>query len=474
MPHPAIDKQSSGTMDQPSTVPVPIDQPPQSQTCIRILIIEDELLDIYCSHIREFEEKRLKSIGVTLDIVAAGCAADARKHFSSVQQNLPFDLMFLDLTMPEERGGNPQLDIGLKLGRLAQQERSAKHIVVLSGQLDDLSVRHIMRFLDVNAIEIEQKVDPEEYIGNVKILKKHLQRVTKKILDETGRDQGVTHLAATGDLSSLLEEDFALESSNILEQRTKDLALYAERCVVDSFGSCFSRCLRDVERSGETIGNELLERLGLDLELDSGDRLVQQVLEINRSLKTGRHDWAELQRSLGLTFDASPERVEIRGILYGLLQELDPCITCKGAILVASDLEDALRSEFENTAVISFGDEVRAVLSEMILGAMSECQDFQGAITLKPSISYTNAHGISNPDGDWVEVKLLDNLKLLPSDYVPIINEGAGVLVGERFSRAWGLSVMQHIALQGGGRLQVETLRGENTIMYRIPRARNA
>src|SRR5437763_2822165 len=121
----------SPVVDRPSLVTV--DQPHRLQTSIRILIVEDELLEVYCSHIKEFEEELRKSIGVVFDIVAAGCAADARNYLSSVQEQPPFDLMFLDLTMPEQYRGNPNPDIGLNLGRLAQRQSSAKHIVVLSG-----------------------------------------------------------------------------------------------------------------------------------------------------------------------------------------------------------------------------------------------------------------------------------------------------------------------------------------------------
>src|SRR5207248_3057527 len=101
-------------------------------------------------------------------------------------------------------------------------------------------------------------------------------------------------------------------------------------------------------------------------------------------------DWAELQKSLRLNFESSPQRVEIRGILNGLLQELEPCITHRGATVLDSDVKDATvisfgwdRERTEASAVVR--DEVRAILSEMILGGLAEYQDFrrdfQGAVT---------------------------------------------------------------------------------------------
>jgi hypothetical protein len=131
-------------------------------------------------------------------------------------------------------------------------------------------------------------------------------------------------------------------------------------------------------------------------------------------------------------------------------------------------LTSKVESKVNDAVVISFNGEVEAVLSEMIFGALKDYRGSWNEAVLELSGEVDEA------EGEWVKIKLKDHLRSLSSYDATAINAGIGVYSGKRFSRAWGLFVMQHVALQGGGRLTVQTSGGENTIVYGIPQALNA
>jgi hypothetical protein len=268
------------------------------------------------------------------------------------------------------------------------------------------------------------------------------------------KHQEVTIQDALSESMKELRRESALKNAEILAHRIRHLAPYSERNIVYALGLRFSQCLQEISRATAALENELSRRFSVDCENDIDNPLVQQLRAISHSLKSGRGDWAEMQSSLGLGRLASPKPLKVQDIIDDIRERLSPCRIFKEA-----DFQD---SGVEDETIISFGNEVNAILSEMILGGLADLESHPEGYVLRLS---------SQAEGNWVEVTLRDNLTSLSPEEVARINDGVGVPLGEHFGRAWGLSVMQHVAVQGGGRLTVETIGGGNTIRYRIPRA---
>src|SRR5207249_3445347 len=98
------------------------------------------------------------------------------------------------------------------------------------------------------------------------------------------------------------------------------------------------------------------------------------------------------------------------------------------------------------------------ILKEIIGGAMSDVRD-------SPSKSTTikiNVRILS----EQAEIQFADDLPAISTRSAEAINRGRPAVPDRTFGRLWGLSVAQHIALLGGGRLVCTPTPGEfgNTI----------
>jgi CheY-like chemotaxis protein len=432
-------------------------KPISQQHPIRILIVEDEggLQEKYGIYIaRLIEELLTLNRKIHYQIVTADCAAKAKKELQKASQGQAFDLMILDIEIPkdEDRNRRSIKDNGIEVGLCAMETGSVMNRAFISGKFGGISDADLMP-LSPRQEEFKAKGSG---LSDEQFVRGRLIYAINHRLWLTGGERLPEPVTP--------DDRWDEKCAQTLAKRDQELAPYAERSVVYSFGLCFSKCLRDVERSGDVVRSETLGRLGLDFERDTDDFLVQQLLEMDRSLKEGRHDWSKLQTSLHLDFQAEPKRVNIGEIIERLEKKFEPFRESKGAQLLTSKLE----SKVNDAVVISFNGEVEAVLSEMIFGALKDYRGSWNEAVLELSGEVDEA------EGEWVKIKLKDHLRSLSSDDATAINAGIGVYSGKRFSRAWGLFVMQHVALQGGGRLTVQTSGGENTIVYGIPQALNA
>ncbi len=394
-----------------------------------ILIAEDvktqrEDLENY---IRALPKEQSRSLRIVdFDIVLSSCAADAKdKLLEPVRQENPFDLLLLDLNLPEHKGGRERLKNGFEVLEIAQSRRAAKETVIVSGYLEMSA--NVLQSVRGGAADLFYKQTTGDELQFQEAVLRSLRRTV------------------------------ARDSSTILEQRIKNLVPYAERGLVYHLGLCFSRSIQEVGRAGDAIRGELRERLGLDMEQDKSDLLLQQLGEIERSLQNGRQEWVRLQAALGLSTPASSSGVSLTEAVAKLEQSFEPALITKNAVLNATGLLPA--------KVLSFNGDGCAVLPEMILGGLAGLPEF--------TEKSTELTLFSEVHDDWLDVTLRDNLPQFERNEARNINEGFGIGPDPRFSRAWGLSVMQQVALRGGGRLTVDPSGGGNTIEYRIPRARN-
>jgi hypothetical protein len=235
---------------------------------------------------------------------------------------------------------------------------------------------------------------------------------------------------------------------------------YAEQGSVYSLGRCFSRCIQGIGRAAEVIEDDLRARLGLYRQQDKADVLIQQLDEIERSLQISRQEWSRIQTWLRVGVPGVPVPINIRKIIDGLSRRLGACLESKNAILDVNHGEIT-----EIASVLNFNEAVQDVLSEMILGGIADRPDQHGE-RVKLRLS-------TDVQTDWVVITLHDDLTQLSSEDAARIEENAGSNTGVRFTRAWGLLVMQQVAVRGGGRLSIAKSGGGNTITYRVPRARN-
>jgi len=413
------------------------------------------LQDKYSIYIANlFEELLRLNREIPNQIVTANCAAKAKKELQASQRQA-FDLMILDIEIfkDEDRNRTASKDNGIEVGEFAMKTGSVINRAFISGKFEDISDADMMP-LSPRQEEFKAK-GSSQGLGDEQFVRERLIYAINHRLWLTGG--GMLPGTVTPD------ERWEEKCAEALAKRLQELVPYAERSIVYAFGLCFSKCLRDVGRSGDAFRSEALGRLGLDFEQDTDDFLVQQLLEMDRSLKEGRHDWSNLQTSLHLDFLAEPERAKLSEIIERLEEKFEPFWKGKGAQLWTRKVD----SKVKDAVVVSFNGEVEAVLSEMIFGALVDYRGSWEEVVLEVSGEVDEA------EGEWVKIKLEDHLGSL-SDDETAINAGIGVYSGKRFSRAWGLFVMQHVAMQGGGRLTVQTSGGKNTIVYGIPQALNA
>src|SRR5436309_718002 len=320
-----------------ATLPMTTAAPPQpisQQHPVHILIVEDKegLRDKYSIYISNLIEELLRlNRKIPYRIVTADCAAKAEEELQQASEGQAFDLMILDIEIPENTGGSPHEGKGIDVGLDAMETGSVINRVVISGQLDHISYAKMKR-LRLSDEEILQK-GPDQESSEEEFVKTHLRRAIEHRLSLTGGQN------LPGPVAPVQNVRWDEKCSEALTQRLKELVPYAERSIVYAFGLCFSKCLRDVGRSGDAIRSEALGRLGLEFEQDTDDFLVQQLLEMNRLLKEGRQDWSKLQTSLHLDFLAEPEGVRIGEIIDNVEKKFDPFKKGKGAQLFTSGVD---------------------------------------------------------------------------------------------------------------------------------------
>jgi hypothetical protein len=207
----------------------------------------------------------------------------------------------------------------------------------------------------------------------------------------------------------------------------------------------------------EKLESDLGGRLGLDMEKDAQDPLVRRLTAIERSVTDARKEWADLQNEL-IGKDEDPHEAVVDDLLDKIVEGLLPCLTLKRIEIV--------RPQKGTTRVLTFQEDVRTVLTEVILGGLSEHPDHCGTAG-KFEISVESKER-------YAEVRFVDNLAPLLGETAETINRGNAINPDGKFGRAWGLSVVQHAALRGGGRLKVERKADGNVITYLIPLAQHA
>jgi DNA-binding NarL/FixJ family response regulator len=389
---------------------------------------EDEWLQKIKDALKYVSPENQKRYGIkSIELKHASSKEEALQLLRKAEKEgrLP-DLILLDLKLPLEKGGAAQDKIGIEILNEAQRINAAKEVLVYSIVED-----------------FELAVDAFSG-GAIDFIRK--SRVTEEEL--------LIRVLASG--ARLL----ARENARLLEQRLKDLVPYAETGLAHRLGVCFSRFVQSVVNESEGLEEGLKERWGLDMRRDSQDSQVRHLSEMQGAIQQAKRDWTDIVSSL-IGGEETPGTCVIEDALKDIHNELMPSIALNHVELTVNWKGETLVRTFRDEV-----DDVKAVLKEILLGALSE------EVPAKTSGGTIDVKVITN-DGR-AEVQFKDSFARIDDRAACSINRGVIIPPGRAFGRAWGLSVAQHLALRGGGRLKVESNGNGNVIIYSIPLADHA
>lgn len=357
----------------------------------------------------------------------------------AAQLGKPPDVILLDLQIPLEKGGVPKNNVGIELLKEARTLNAAKEVLVYSklGPEYELAVDAFSR----GAIDFLRKATVTE------------EELLVRILSAGAR---------------LL----ARENAKLLEQRLKDLVPYAETGLAHRLGVCFSRFVQSVVNETEGLEEGLKERWGLDVERDSQDSQVRHLIEMQTSVQQAKKDWTDIVTSL-MGHDEMATDCVVEEALAEVQTELMPSLSLNRVKLSANWGGRTVVRTFQNGA-----NDVKAVLKEILLGGLSESIREGDEVTHDTDIAKKFDTRpvkvkVATNDGQ-AEVQFKDSLSRIDERSASLINGGMIIPPGGSFGRAWGLSVAQHLAQRGGGRIRVDSHRTGNVITYSIPLADHA
>lgn len=400
----------------------------------KILIVENEefTLERLILIIRQINPDELQRHGIQdFDVETAKSVSEAMQLLrEALAASVPFDILLLDLKLPKLPPSltEPSIEdpnLGLDIIKFARESGAAKQIVVCSA------------FPDYNYVA------PAFRLGAIDF-------VSKK------EEKGVLQRSILAAWDRILSE----ESGSTFEQRFKELVPYAQKGVAYWLSGCFSRLVQSIAHELEGTKSDFGDRLGLDIDRDKTDPLVSHLLAIQLSLNSAITEWSSLQENFSVK-EGMAKEVVVEDALREVIRDVLPTLTLKRAVI-------EIRGD-ESTRVICFSQDVTTILRELLIGGLIREPDRSGLaedVYVPPAITIEIRKGDTN-----AEVRFQDNLEPINNAVAQSINSGFNVTLNGDFGRPWGLSVAQHAALRGGGRLFIQTSNKGNLISYFIPLA---
>lgn len=393
----------------------------------RILIVEDDedQLDGNEKDILQISDVQRQYVGIESFVIhKAGTKEDALALLKkAVEDGLPYHLMLLDLSVPvSKKIVKESPERGLEVLAFACEMGAAKGIIVAS-------VFSMYSYV-VRAFQG----------GAVDFIAKPYDR---------------------GTLQTRVLKYFEKEGARFLEQRIKDLVPYAEKGLAHRLGACFSRFVQAVVNETEGMEEGFKDRWGLDVDRNSQDAQVQHLLAVYDAVGDAKREWTEVLSSL-IGGDEAPRVCVAEELLSEIKADVQPCLALKRVELTGNWSGATPVRTFRDDV-----DDVKAVFKEIILGALSQLVSHDDSEEKTINVSV-------NTDSTHAEVRFKDNLPSVDEEAVSLINRGIIIPPGRCFGRVWGLSIAQHLALRGGGRIKVESSGAGNIITYSIPLADHA
>jgi CheY-like chemotaxis protein len=402
----------------------------QNMIEMKMLIVEDmeQTLQDSENYIHEIIEDYKRRAGIVRFKIDKATSID--EAIKKLTQNIssPYHLVLLDLHLPEPRtsqfetGGYVRQKThgifkGFEILEFIEETEAAESVIIVSGFQENL----LDAFRKGASDFIIKPYEAEELQERVLICWSRL----------------------------LLKK-----SQRILQHRISDLIPYAEEGLTRPFNTCFSGLIQAVAHSTRDIETYMSERYGLDRQKDSQDFLFRCLKLQEDSVAQARNEWKALQSAL-LTRNEPYGAETIETLLEDIHQKLLPCLIVKNVFLESPD--DSA------TEILTFDNNVSAVLKEIIMGALDTLPDYnktENSITI-------NIETVSRR----AKMSFIDQVEPISTEDAEKINEGLNVDPRRRFKRAWGLSIVQQIAIRGGGRLEIKPQSQGNIVTYFIPSA---
>lgn len=396
----------------------------------KTLIVDDKpnVLRDNEDYLNDIDDK--KALGIAkFDIEKADSLEKALRILNN-NVDAPFNIVLLDLNLedidiiPSEIKGLEILEddygfSGFTILRFIKSSGSAEYVIVVSAYPEQGNMLKAFR-LGANDF-IQQPCEPEELQKRFSICWLRL------MLDKSQR---------------------------IFDQRISDLVPYAEKGLASMFTKYFYNLADEVVNNAEDLKTYIQERYGLEEEKDAEDTFFQRLHKQKSHLNNLLKEWEKMQNSLQPSSKSFEEK-NIGDLLKEIHQSLLPC-------LIVKNLELELLSG-DSLKIKSSENDVSAVFREIVIGALGKLPN-QNETNEFISINVENIKG-------QVIVRFQDNLEPISKQDAKDINRGAIISSQSRFEREWGLSVVQHIAIRGGGRLEIEPLSQGNIVNYYIPSA---
>jgi DNA-binding response OmpR family regulator len=385
----------------------------------RVLIVEDRpaQLDAFMQYLDEIDEDARTTCGIkSFQSSLASTVKEAEDFFEAADS--PYDILILDLELPVRKNDAPRIDHGMRLLESVSKMK-VKEVIIVSGFNE---YDYVIKAVRKGAVDFIAKPYKRE------LLQARVLELWKRILEK--------------------------DSSHLFEERIKELIPYAEHGFTYTFNSSFSNLVDLMTASADKIEKHAQQRYGLNRRESANNYLIRCLVEQQEALCRAKANLGNLQSNFLSSRLKKPEIVEM--LLAGIRQIVEPCLFTKKV-----DLKIPMTG---GTTILTFQDDVHAILKEIVVGALSELHDYSdNGNWIEVDVSITEG---------WVNVSFTDNLPSMNKDEVRRINDGDRVAADKRFSRAWGLSIMQNIASHDGGQLTVEKQNGQgNIITYRIPLA---
>lgn len=390
---------------------------------VSVLIVEDDKWQVAGTKndLDNFPNEEKLQLGIGGFKVQVAGSLDEAKRLLILATDTPYDLLLLDLGLPQTEGGQEEdPDNGFKIIEMVRTSGAAKEVLVISRFFQYDNVRRAFQGGALDFLAKPYKRDE---------LQARVAECWKRVL--------------------------AKESQKILKQRIQKLIPYDEKKLARGFSKQFSRFTQNVIDEAEEIERELGERLGLDAKRDRQDSLLRHLAALREAVRTATQEWTKAQAALSAA-DERSRVCSLAELLQQLRDELLPCLKVKN---VALSLLPG-----EQPRILSFEDDARAVLKEIVVGALAELHDFGDPTQINITVTQTAEYAKVCFSGDPIRVR---------PQLVQAFKNGTAPRRGD-FGQEWGLVIAQHIASRGGGRLQVGGDETPDGITYLIPLAHHA
>lgn len=377
---------------------------------LRILICEDEPVqaELLALLFNGLSAEKRAALGVeSVAVTKVHTAHHARQALQLASQTRrPFHLFLADLGLPEDEEGAVDTERGLALIKLARASQAAHAIIAISGYLN--LDKHIAAAFRHGA---------DDFIA--------------KPYETEGLDWRVI---------SIWQKKRAHLRRRLIWEQSQALLPHGWQSIARLFSQHFSDFIQTVTRHATTLAAATPAAAS-----------QPQLSNLQSETQTARRAWTQLQASFGVS-DQQLNRRDLPALLAELAEELSPCAQLR--------LPDA-----EAMQVVCFGDNVRIILRELIIGGLIEADDEGEDQALPPVIEVICARRAA-----LAEVTLKGLPPLAPA-HAQMINDGENLAPGKLPPRVARLAVAQQMARQDGGQLIINStgVAPGNVISFLIP-----